>query len=220
MAEDELLHYGVVGMKWGVRKDRYVPKGTKYNRMTSKKNEPVNKRVKWVSRGKHDLKVYNKLASDNHDEYYHDTYKTTKRLRKAGASTALDTWLSITKKGNLKVKDMLVSEINDDSSWKNTVSKGRQYILTKKYGDKRLSELKDVNDIAFRAIVSDISYNPKIRAYNLEGSPKEKQYFNKLIKKGYDAVVDLTDLTYDAKTSTIILNPEDSLKKVSSKRKK
>ena len=217
----ELKHYGVVGMKWGVRKDRYVSKGTKYSRVTGRKNEPVDKRVKWVYKGRHDSKVYKEMGSQVHDSYYIDKYKTTKRLRKAGAGTAFDTWLSTTRKGSLKVNEVLSSmEKESNSLTKNVVIKGRQRIPTKRYGDMRLDELSNVNGVAFRALVSDMSYSPKTRAYNLEGSSKQEKYFETLKKKGYDAVVDLTDLTYNAKTATIILDPRDSLKKYSSKKKK
>lgn len=55
MYEDELEHFGVKGMKWGVRKldkrngDLYLKKGTTVKRVSTDANDRVRNNKKYVS---------------------------------------------------------------------------------------------------------------------------------------------------------------------------
>ena len=57
---DELIHYGVLGMKWGRRKNRYISKDSKratkirkkrVNQMSNDDLKTVNKRLELESNG-------------------------------------------------------------------------------------------------------------------------------------------------------------------------
>lgn len=69
---DYLMHYGVPGMKWGVRKQRTYDTNTAYGRMKTAKQQY-----------KSDKKAYNK--SFNKAYYHNHAYSLSKKKRQASA---------------------------------------------------------------------------------------------------------------------------------------
>ena len=188
---DYLIHYGVKGMKWGVRKDRktaeqrYVNKvksgddftvtrGSSLYRATNSKNESFNGRA------------YTTLTRTDADRYattdvlgepfeYVDMYKSRDSIRVAGFRTA-------------------ANELN------NTYDLGIE--KSSFASDKKMF---DVQDAFYEA---DDPKRLKAADAFMKGSAYYEPYKKALIQKGYDAVVNIVDMGEYSDTPIILLSDE------------
>lgn len=107
---DYLMHYGVPGMKWGVRKQRTYDTNTAYGRMKAAK-----------AQYKSDKKAYNK--SFNKAYYHNHAYSLSKKKRQASADRWND---AIDKAKTLKSsKNTYKSAKKEYKDYKRNANKGK-----------------------------------------------------------------------------------------------
>ena len=188
---DYIVHHGVKGQKWGIRryqdydghliKDRYVLKaGTSLTRYSKHKDERKHTYGKYVSQSKRDQNHY--LVDAVFDRL---GFKSHKNLYKIKIST-IDN--ASVRNGRAMVEDVL-----------------------SKIGDKKVNEAFDnlvqigyVNAaLSTKAKMFNDDYDHKTD-YHIQDHLKdiEKEYSD----KGYDAIIDPEDYMWDYETPMILLN--------------
>lgn len=199
--EQYLIHYGVLGMKWGVRK-KQIPNGEvdyKTESFTIKRGSDVH-RISTVSNERHqgsgyasfkeeDAKQYRDLATIFSKyggmQHYDLTFKAKKDLISPSQKTRIDVFLK-------KLKD---PEFN--SELKRTMA--RMFILN----------LVTPGDVKMALKYEDLNLN-KARAYRMlnlaiAGNKKlRQQYLSEFEKLGYDIILDEADSTNKVSKAPII----------------
>ena len=200
--DNELRHYGVKGMKWGVRKDKTVygdtdnsviKKGTKLGRVSLTEEDPTYDNKKYVSYTKSDHKKWEQQLGRGYRlsgrDTYNIMYETTKDIKVA----------SVRQSGKKFVDEFLNSE------------KANQTIVDT---DTALSLLGQNPNTVYDERNKTINAN-KMAALNMAAQTETgKQFVQSLLNDGYGAVADYhgRNTSYDP---LIILDPDKKLKKVS-----
>lgn len=126
---DELMHYGVLGMRWGVRKDAskaYLKALRKKRRIESKSQELTLKSSKKMRKG---MRLINKSLTRP---------KIQKGYNLVGEASELNLKSAkLQKKGNKWVKQMdeVFSEFDIQRIPKGNITSGKNFIYRRLYGD-------------------------------------------------------------------------------------
>lgn len=189
---DQLYHYGVKGMKWGVRKlderngDLYLKKGTVVKRVATDYNDTVSDNKKYVSINEKDHEEWEKYLGENYlDRGVVTTvhsYTTVKDLK------VMDS----TKQGELFAEMML------NKKFKNQALKDIESYY------KLVPLMEKTNDNA--EIVSSLISKSK----QLETGRK---FVDEVMSRGYDAMIDTHGMDI-SETPLIVLNADTNLKKI------
>ena len=184
--DEQLHHYGVKGMKWGIRKgESYttVKKGSELTRISLRANEPIDSNRKYVSTNEKDQKFWEKrlvkpYKDMGYDKVYKYQYQTIKELK---TSTTLENGIQFTNK------------LLEDPEFGHQVIKGNSDYI-RRSGMKETDFTTDF----FRSLGW--------------GSNAANEYMQYMQNKGYDAIADIFGKSSGAKDPLILLNPNDSIK--------
>ena len=196
MVNNSLTHYGVKGMKWGVRKDRDRVKQFNYytESATSGKDFVVDRKspmYRVTSQDETNIgdRTYVSLTPDDAIKYvygdwfsgteYLDVYNAKDPINVAGYETAV--------KILAESYDLPLKDIPDPGTY---------------YDRHRFFDYGDQDDVE-SPLANRISDASDIF---MDRPEKFKTYADNLKNKGYDAVVDLVDLEIDINTPIIVLD--------------
>lgn len=205
MNNDELRHYGVKGMKWGVRKDKTVygrkedsviPKGTQLGRVSLTKEDPTYDNKKYVSYTPKDHKKWEKYLGKTYSTRGRDTYnimyETTKDIKVVSGAQS----------GKRFVDEFLMSEKSSQA-----ISDTEKALTMMKMYPSSVYDIKNGEVIGLKPA--------HMASLNMAAQTETgKQFVQNMLNDGYGAVADVhgRNTAYDP---LIILGPDDKLKKAS-----
>lgn len=189
--EDYLEHFGVKGMKWGVRKKRYgrnpddiIPKGSKVYRVSLSSEDPTYDNKKYVSTNKSDHRKWKNYMGRGYASRGRKTYDIQ-------YTTAKPIKVMSSKQSGEHFGKMLVDKKFADQALRDTVN-----AFTK----------LNAPDEAYDDPAQQISYNLALQ------TKTGKEFLNSIRDLGYEAIVD-THGRNTSKDPLIILDPDKTLQK-------
>lgn len=223
--EDELIHYGVKGMKWGVRKkyyksymdnDRTLKKGFKLQNISANEKRDVSKNNPvYTSHTTHDNNAYAGRYAKNMafmgKSAYKNTLVLTKDVKIPSQKKAVETFMEIYNKDPEGVAES-IGKAYAELDWFNGISKIRNANakrISKKFSKKGSDWVESKGYLLFNQSMMSTK----------ESSARMK-YYELLRKKGYDAISDINDVQtgYGADDPIVFINPKKSLKNVESRK--
>ena len=221
----ELYHYGVLGMKWGIRRYQnkdgsLTPYGRK--RLGLDKYDSEHNSDTIVKKG---TKVSRVISTNRYDEYADPDFGGSEKAAKKYVDNILSKENGYERKyvsidgvknsGRSNGKDYYVSWFTD-SGWEPNNAQVAMYELKK---DIRVASGKQVVDalieeVGSRKVTELLKNNKAIKSLTVDYT-RNQELFNKInkrfIDKGYDAIEDINDL--DTDMPVIMLNSSKSLGK-------
>ena len=203
----ELNHYGILGMRWGVRRDRYndtnskgirLEKGSSIHRIANVGDEKQGG-MKYAAFKKADIEEY-EFALGGGENKFNFNYKLKEALISPNEKRQVDAFLET-------IKDVGISEVSKSLKAKSklTTLKGIEKELTKATSGNEKSKIKTYDK--FMELL-----------YAKELAPVRDAYFNKLHKEGYNMLIDSSDKGVISDAPVIIFNGQKSLAFVSKKK--
>lgn len=221
MDQNDLMHYGVKGMKWGVRKKYYnksmdndmvIKKGSTIQNISRDQKRRIGDSPVYGSHKKSDNNAYagwyaNQLNFYGYDAIKNDL-KVIKDIKIPSEKKAVENFYEMYKKDPKGVAKSIarsksdivafnkiesIRSFNEKRYEKQLLTKGEKWIKTKGY------------EMFNQSIMSDS--NTKART----------EYFNMLINKGYSGIRDVNDINNSGVEEPIIyFNAKNTLKNVKS----
>ena len=190
---NELMHHGVKGQQWGVRHGPPYPIqkgngvtlriGTKINRL-SIYDESVSKGKAFINYNNKDIDHYKGFfaarlkAVNNNAKVYSITFTAKKDLKSPDFDTRMNTFKEMYKNDPEIVKELARYYRSQHIKWAPLALYERKY---KNMSDEDLEKF---------------GYNTFVRSLGDKNRKTSEKYFNELIKKGYDFVMDDMDGQY------------------------
>lgn len=213
MENNHLQHYGVKGMKWGVRKakddinskDRIIKRGTEFQTITSKKYDSNKKERMYTAYTKYDKDAYVDLMGNfmYNGTSYRNVFLANKDIKVASDQKTIDTFIKIAKANPDKVAREMSKAYNDSHTF---IRK------SEKTFKKKIDKISDSDSLKAQKLAKEFMSTSILSSKAKDISNK---FYSALIKEGYDAVSDPNDRDSGAKDPLIIINL-DSVKQTES----
>ena len=224
---DELYHYGVKGMKWGVRKSRYrsgydsdivLKKGSTIQNISAKKERDLTKGPIYGAYTERDRANYSSQYADYLKSWggfrtvYKNDLKVVKDIKIPSQKKAVEMFRETFVKDPDGMARCIARAQADMSLFGNfgkTFKMDKESRLYRKY----MSAGEDwLSTKGYENFNSSIASQKSAKARNA--------YFDTLLSKGYGGVLDVNDInnTYRSESPVIVIDPKNSLERGSAKK--
>lgn len=219
----ELYHFGVKGMKWGVKKkyykdymdsDRVLKKGFKIQNISTNKERNINNNPVYGAHTTHDKQAYaGHYAKDimfGGDKAYINSIQLTKEVKIPSQKKSVDLFMELYNKDPKGMSDS-IGKAYSELDWFHGISKIRDY-NAKRISKKMQTKGKDWIENKGYLLFNQSMMAPKEQAARVK-------YYDLLMKKGYNAISDVNDVQsgYNSDDPIIFINPKNTLKNVKSR---
>lgn len=200
--KNEKAEVKAAGVKKGLFRDS-LAKGSTIYRYTSKSNEPIDERRKYVSITPTDRDVYKKDAlanalSNKGESIYLNEYVSQNKLKIAKAE-------NVTKDIIKKYGDKHINDVYKETRLANARTGYHKL-------NKELRDPSNPNHWMYEHVTKNQEELNRFLHKNLYDKKTSQEILNKYKRKGYDAIVDPEDYSDAYYYPLIILNPSKSLK--------
>lgn len=223
MHSDELEHYGVKGMKWGVRKDRYhsgldkdltLRKGSTIQTITKRHAfDPSHLRSGgdlYTAYTEHDRAVYKSYYADYLKSFtgartvYLNNIKVSKDIKAPSAKKAAELFVKTVRDNPQEMSKSIAKVIKDSSVITLPMAEFRYARKFQKAGEEWLQNK------GFKKAVDALISDEDIRF--------KSAYYRTLLDNGYNALRDIHDISgaYKAEDPLILIEPKSVVGKVNS----
>lgn len=213
--EEYMLHFGVKGMKWGVRKqkdqinsrDRTIKKGTTIQNISSREFKKSDRHM-YGAYTSHDKTAYIDLMGNfmYNERGYKNEFKVKKDIKIPSDKKLVETFTAIAKANPKQVAKDMAAAYNALAIF--TERSAKHY-------EKKISKIKDADTKRGEKLTKEFISN----MVNNKAAKTRAEFFGALIKQGYDGMSDVNDrdsLSGGTQDPLIIFNPNKSLGEVKS----
>ena len=230
-SREELYHYGVLGMKWGVRKDRYksnfdkdtvYKKGSKMHVMTTGEHGvDLHRKYTYASTNATDTAFYNSFlargtkAATGDKKAFTNELTVTKNIKVPSQKVAVDTFMEMYKNDPIGTADAIaksasvkrrIGKVSALQEWSLKRTENKLYKQT-------FAELTKHGE----DYVRNEGYNIFSLSMATIQNPARDKYFDMLLSKGYGGILDVNDINNGyTDEPLIVFNPSKSLSNTSS----
>lgn len=224
---DDIYHYGVKGMKWGIRKKRYktsydsdtvLKKGTIIQNISANKKRALDKGPIYGATTKKDKLSYAGMYAEQLKDWldaksvYKNDFKVVKDIKIPSQKKAVGMFKETFIKdpdGMARCIARAKADISMFGKIGKTFNMDVESRVYKKYMNKGEEWLNTKGYEYFnQTIVSDKSTKAR------------NAYFDTLLSKGYNGILDVNDInnSYDSEAPVIVIDPKNSLKEGTTKK--
>ena len=216
---NELYHYGVKGMKWGVRKkyyksymdrDRIIKRGTSIQNISKNEARDLNRNSPvYGAYTKHDRNAYQgnyaSMINMMGDKAIKNDLALIKDVKIPSQKKAVETFMELYKKDPKGIAES-IGKAHSELTAFNGIDKIRNWKakqITNKFAKKGENWVKEKGYLLFNQSMM-----------STEEDRARTEYYKLLSKKGYDAISDINDVqnSYRADDPIIFINPKSTLK--------
>ena len=210
--EPNLRHFGVKGMKWGVRKQkdainsrtRIIKKGTVIQNIAPNENRDQNRHM-YAAYTPYDKSSYiNMMGNIMYDESYKHEFIVKKDIKIPSDRHLVETFVKITKENPKQVAKDMTEAYNEVHIFSQK---------SEKYFNKKVSKISEKNTKRGEKLTKE--YLTLLASNKTEAS--RANFFGTLLKEGFDGISDVNDRDSILGTQDplIIIKPSKVLGKVS-----
>ena len=222
----ELYHYGVKGMKWGVRKTRYrsdydydtvIKKGSSIQNISAEKERDLTKDYVYTTYTNKDRESYSSFYADELKRsgfrtIYKNDLKVVKDITIPSQKKAVEIFKETFAKdpdGMARCIARTKADISFFKKFGKTFNMDVESRLYRKYMEAGEDWLNTKGYETFNSLIIE----PKIKK-------ARNAYFDTLLSKGYSGILDTNDINneYRSEAPVIVIDPKNNLKRGSAQK--
>lgn len=219
----ELKHFGVKGMKWGVKKkfykdhmntDRVLKKGFEIQNISTNKKREITNNPIYGAYTNHDKQAYSGSYAKNimwyGDKAYTNSLVLTKDVKIPSQKKSVDVFMELYNKDPKGMSDS-IGKAYAELDYFHGISKIRNFNanrISKKLQSKGQDWMENKGYLMFNQSMMSTTENTA-----------RNKYYELLIKKGFNAISDVNDVQsgYGSDDPIIFINPKNTIKNVKSR---